>query len=50
MKKRENRIKRHLHRLNKYGQSSMTGMSWARKQASRRANRRRKTEKSGYAM
>ena len=46
--KREMRIKRHLHKLHKYGQSSQGGMSWARKQAARRANRRRKSEKSGY--
>lgn len=50
MRKREIRIKRHLHRLHKYGQSSQGGMSWAKKQASRRANRRRKTKKSGFTM
>lgn len=50
MKKREVRIKRHLHQLHKYGQTNKGGMSWAKKQASRRANRRKRTVKSGYTM
>ena len=50
MKKREMRIKRHLHQMNRYGQSQRVGTSWARKQASRRANCRKRTVKSGYTM
>ena len=50
MKKREMRIKRHLHQMHRYGQSQTVGMSWARKQASRRSSRRKKTVKSGYTI
>lgn len=46
-KKREQRVKRHLHRLS----SGERSTGWASRQASRRANRRgKKTGSTGYQI